>query len=265
MRLIIDSKSIAYRVWYGFPRETPASPYIGFGNALLTLVNKFNPAELHICFDHPVSIKKEWGVGYKANRTPNFELDNFYESLYNKLNEFPLALYKYAGYEADDIIAGLTKGSPYKNVIVTADRDMLVLVNELTYVYFSPSKGRAKLYNLAQIMTEYELTPAQMLVKKILGGDVSDNIKGVKGIGAVYAKHFAGSVKDIYELERKVEKGIITLSRKQPKEVSLQQIKTATALVNFLEIDRFEEKLGVFSINDIYNFIKYIKDINDST
>tara|TARA_Y100000361_G_scaffold65845_1_gene57816 strand:+ start:13 stop:525 length:513 start_codon:yes stop_codon:yes gene_type:complete len=63
---------------------------------------------------------------------------------------------------------------------MSTDKDFLQLVDDRINVY-SPSKK--KLYNTETLKEEYDIHPENFLIYRMVDGDKSDNIPGVKGIG----------------------------------------------------------------------------------
>jgi len=86
--------------------------------------------------------------------------------------------------EADDTIAYIAN-QYYKDVdnkitIVSTDRDFLQLVNDKIQVW-SPTKK--KLYTSERIRDEFGIHPDNYLLYRMMSGDASDNIPGIKGAG----------------------------------------------------------------------------------
>lgn len=84
--------------------------------------------------------------------------------------------------EADDLIAYyvLNKESNEKIVIMSNDRDYTQLISDDVIVYLQDSKTFVNSKNSVQ---ELGFTYKNVLLMKMLCGDVSDNIKGIKGVG----------------------------------------------------------------------------------
>ncbi len=127
---------------------------------------------------------------YKENRRSRVrteeELDNYnyqrtrikqyLEELYVRQGEFEFC-------ESDDSIAYYTQNSPKENkIIYSSDGDLTQLVSENTKIY-NPSHG--KLYNLGDSIVYSHETVHITNVKliKMLCGDPSDNISGIKSMG----------------------------------------------------------------------------------
>ena len=91
------------------------------------------------------------------------------------------------GYEADDVL-GTVAAQMHGQVpvyIITGDRDLLQLVDDNTRVELPARKANAggEVYDAAGVVDYLGVRPDQVVDYKALGGDVSDNIPGVKGIG----------------------------------------------------------------------------------
>ena len=64
--------------------------------------------------------------------------------------------------------------------IMSADKDFMQLVNDRVQIW-SPIKK--KIYGVQDIINEYGIHPTNFIYYRILEGDTSDNIGGVKGVG----------------------------------------------------------------------------------
>ena len=87
--------------------------------------------------------------------------------------------------EADDIIAYFSKVIPKdpldKVFIVSSDKDFIQLVNENVIVYRPMEK---EYYTEQTVIDKYKMSPKNFILHKMLLGDNSDKIKGIKGLGA---------------------------------------------------------------------------------
>lgn len=84
--------------------------------------------------------------------------------------------------EADDLIAYYVnnKEPNERIVIMSNDRDLTQLISEDVIVYI---QGQKKFINTKNHTTEIGYNYQNVLLKKIVCGDASDNIKGIKGVG----------------------------------------------------------------------------------
>lgn len=112
----------------------------------------------------------------------------------NFLPDFGVHSIKVRHYEADDIIYYLVSHTIEPIVIVSTDKDMLQLVNSHVAVW-SPFKSI--LYTKNNFKDEVGLRRSSFIDYRVLVGDSSDNIKGIKGIGEKTAKQLIGQYKTI--------------------------------------------------------------------
>ena len=84
--------------------------------------------------------------------------------------------------EGDDLIAYYCKNKKpnEKILIVSGDRDLTQLINDDICVYATQLKRIITKDNSVELLG---ITHENILIKKIIVGDVSDNIKGIKGVG----------------------------------------------------------------------------------
>lgn len=98
------------------------------------------------------------------------------------LEELFVRVCEYDEVEGDDLIAFYVKNKKDNEriVIVSGDRDLTQLINDEVCVYIPSLKKYISPKNHIQ---ELGYTHENVLIKKILCGDSSDNIKGIKGMG----------------------------------------------------------------------------------
>ena len=127
---------------------------------------------------------------YKENRKSRLRSEeelNSYNYQRDRIKQYLEELYvrqgEYEYCETDDCIAYYSKNSPNENMIVySSDGDLTQLVSENTQIY-NPSHH--KLYNAKDtIMYQHEeVLIENVKVIKMLCGDSSDNISGIKNMG----------------------------------------------------------------------------------
>jgi DNA polymerase-1 len=159
-RVIIcfDGKGGSQRRRKLFPNYK-AQRRMGDGKKRMTRVNSYNNAE-----DERLSMHHQLA-----------RLTEYLETL-------PLDVVIVENIEADDSIAYATEQlfPDSECVIMSTDKDYLQLVSDRVFVW-SPTKK--KYYNKQSLKEEYEIPAYNFLMYKILTGDSSDNIPGIKGIG----------------------------------------------------------------------------------
>lgn len=127
--------------------------------------------------------------GYKANRattTAALEPLRFLTPIREALDAYGIAWVEIDDAEADDVIATLTHRYPDRPVrIMSADQDYYQLLNgDSVRIVNRSRKATARIITDTEIQQRYRVTPAQWPDYRALTGDTSDNLPGVKGIGA---------------------------------------------------------------------------------
>lgn len=216
--LIVDGNSLVNRAYYALPPLRTEEGFFtggihGFLRMLDNMLERENPSHLIITFDTKEKTFRHLKYdGYKANRKgmPD-ELAMQMPVLKEILDALGLARIELPGYEADDLMGTLSaKASEegFHSVILTGDKDTLQLVNESVTVAI-PKKGISTLisYDEKEVVEELGLYPNQVIDEMGLRGDPSDNIPGVKGVGAKTAlKLLEGGrhLEDVYKDPGKV-------------------------------------------------------------
>lgn len=212
--LAIDGNSIVNRAFYGIKQLTTkdgrfTNGIYGFMSIFYKLFEEVEPDGVAVAFDLKApTFRHKMYDGYKANRhgMPP-ELAQQIPVLKELLNALGYKIIQLEGYEADDIlgtVAGMC-GENDECYIATGDRDSFQLIrNNVTVLLPHTKMGRTQteVYDEARLMTEYGVTPLQMIDIKALQGDSSDNIPGVAGVGPKTAGDLVqkfGSVQYIYD------------------------------------------------------------------
>jgi len=200
--LIVDSLNTFLRNFVAVHHLNPSGAHIGglggFLKSIGAAIRDIEPTRVVLVFDgHGGSTNKRYLYPeYKANRhitkISNWDaFDNQEEEseaitnqiirLVDYLKCLPVDIIAIDKIEADDVIGYLATRFPEKVTILSTDQDYIQLVSENISVY-SPIKKTV--YNPAQVIKEYGITPQNFLVSKVILGDKGDNVPGVKGIGA---------------------------------------------------------------------------------
>lgn len=121
--------------------------------------------------------------------------------------------------EGDDLIAYYVKHKKpnEKIVIVSGDRDLTQLISDDVCVYIPSLK---KYISPQNHLKELGFIHENVLIKKILCGDISDNIKGIKGLGEkTFFDLFPKAKTEYYDLDRVISesKELIEERKKEKK------------------------------------------------
>ena len=217
--LLIDGHSMAYRAFYALPAEnfTTASgqhtnAIYGFATMLLSLLSSEKPTHVAVAFDvSRKTFRSEIFPEYKANRakTPD-EFRSQMSYLHELVSAFGITQFEVDGYEADDVIATITKRAEKEGAevfICTGDRDSFQLVNDKTTVLY-PKRGVSDLARMTPdaVQEKYGMSPAQYPDFAALRGDPSDNLPSIPGVGEKTAAKWVVEYGSLQELLSNVDK-----------------------------------------------------------
>jgi DNA polymerase-1 len=194
--LLLDGHSLAYRAFYALPVENFATSsgqhtnaVYGMASMLINLISSEKPTHIAVAFDvSRKTFRSEKFSEYKANRSASpDEFKSQSEFIFKLMDSFGIKRFSLEGFEADDLIATLTKAAEkegFEVLICSGDRDSFQLVtNETTVLY--PKKGVTDLARMTPEAVEekYGLTPKQYPDFAALRGDPSDNLPSIPGVG----------------------------------------------------------------------------------
>lgn len=200
--LIIDGMNTYIRTFSASPALNDNGEHVGgfygFLNTLKNIIKTVNPTRVIIVFDGKGGSQKRKKIysNYKQGRAIKNKLNRVLEMDINEeqkllriqfvrlleyLDCLPVTIMSYDYIEADDVIGFITRDYFKEKVIIYSnDKDYFQLINENVSVYF-PAKF--KLYTKDDIIDEYKILPENFIWQKVIVGDKSDNVNGIKGIG----------------------------------------------------------------------------------
>jgi 5'-3' exonuclease len=188
----------------------------GFLRQILTLSKRFKTNKFLFCWDSRKSFRKLVYPEYKAQRKVSRENHTDEEKrLYKLLLEQMSILrkdilpelgfvnnYMKTGYEADDIIASISKSvNDEEIVIVSTDNDLLQLLNENNCIM-----SDKKIITKSDFEDSWGIHPKSWGDVKAIAGCSTDNVKGIPGVGEKTAvKYIQGNLKKSSKVFRKIE------------------------------------------------------------
>jgi DNA polymerase-1 len=211
--LLIDGHSMAYRAFFALPAENfttaqgqHTNAIYGFATMLISLLKDEKPTHVAVAFDvSRKTFRTDIFPDYKANRakTPD-EFRSQMSYLNDLVTGFGITQFALEGYEADDIIATITKQAEREGaevLICTGDRDSFQLVTEKTTVLY-PKRGVSEMARMTPdaVQEKYGMSPDQYPDFAALRGDPSDNLPSIPGVGEKTAAKWIveyGSLKDL--------------------------------------------------------------------
>ena len=174
----------------------------GFLRSLGTLINAIQPTSMYVVFDGENSsmnrknILSEYKAGRHQSRITNWDIfedvgdehdakvDQIVR-LIDYLKCLPVKTVALDKVEADDIIAHLASKITSNNdnsraFIVSSDKDFIQLASDKICVYRPIEKDY---YTPDTVQKKFNVLPENFILYKVLMGDSSDKVPGIKGLG----------------------------------------------------------------------------------
>ena len=170
---------------------------------LIKLLADERPQGVVVCFDKGVpQFRVDQYAEYKAGRAATPDLFKQQLPLIGEVLEtLRVPAVELEGYEADDLLATLTKHAreeEFEVIIVTGDRDILQLVRDGVSVIMT-RRGISDVirYDAPTVLERYGIPPEKWTDFVALKGETSDNLPGVPGIGDKTAAQLINKYGDI--------------------------------------------------------------------
>ena len=202
--LIIDGLNTFIRVFSVIPTTNEDGIHIGgivgFLRSIGYAINMISPTRVIIVFDgkggsnrrrkiYP-EYKQNRRTKYRVNRSNSFasqddEKMNMVmqiQRVVEYLDTLPVTVLSYDNIEADDTIGYICRQvlTDSQITIMSTDKDFLQLANGRIKIW-SPTKK--KMYDEQAVLDEYGISSHNLIWYRVLDGDKSDNISGVRGLG----------------------------------------------------------------------------------
>jgi DNA polymerase I len=210
--LLLDGHSLAFRAFFALPETLVTSSgqvtnaVYGFTAMLIKLLADERPQGVIVCFDKGVpQFRLDRYAEYKAGRAATPDLFKQQLPLIREvLESLRVPMVELEGYEADDLLATLTRRCREEGVeviIVTGDRDILQLVGDGVSVIMT-RRGISDVirYDAPTVFERYGVTPGKWTDFVALKGETSDNLPGVPGVGDKTAAQLINKYGDIEEV-----------------------------------------------------------------
>ncbi len=254
---MVDASGFIFRAYHALPPLTtskgvPSHAVLGFTRMLLKLIREREPTHLVLCFDKD-SRKGRLQIdpNYKANReAPPADLQSQFSIIRKCADVLNLPIVEVEGWEADDVIATLTKAARAQgwNVnVVTSDKDFLQIWGEGVSLY-DPMKDKA--IDEATCLERYGVKPHQMRDYLALVGDAIDNIPKVPGIGPKTAVELIEKFGTVEELIARVDE-VAKPKIREALKANVESLKRAKVLIGFKDDLPLETDLEKYVRRDI--------------
>jgi DNA polymerase-1 len=259
----------------------------GFLKSIGYAIRLLNPTRCIIVFDGQggsVRRRKIYSE-YKGHRKNKVRLNRIFEEASTNESEsqaisrqlvrvshyidcFPVTTIQMDSVEADDVMAYLALDS-FKNsnvTIMSSDKDFYQIVNERIKIY-SPTKK--KIYGMEDVFSEFGINTKNFVLYRMLDGDPSDNIDGIKGCGIktiikafpFLAENKVHTVQDIFDYSEihknkfKIYESILNNKNIVNRNYDLMQLSETIiatfAQLNIGDILKKKNKLNRFEFNSM--------------
>ncbi len=250
---IIDTFGFFFRNYYALPYLRSSSGFptgllTGFINFIATLQKEHGTDYILFALDSKEkTLRKELAPSYKANRpAPPEDLIRQLPVAISWIEKMGFKQLMMDGYEADDIIGSMVnyaKNNNLKVKIVSHDKDLYQLIDDDIVTLYDPMKKVE--INEEKCKEKFGVKPSQIVDYLAIVGDASDNIPGIKGIGAKGATKLLSEFKNLEEIYQNIDKilNVRTIKLlKESKENAFLSKKLATLysdLITDCNIDEF--------------------------
>lgn len=250
--MLLDTASLYFRAYFGVPESvkapdgTPVNAVRGLLEFIDRLVKDHHPDELVACMD--ADWRPQWRVdlipSYKAHRVaeeraagPDAEeipdtLSPQVPIIEAVLDAVGIARVGVEGYEADDVIGTFTARAKGPVDIVTGDRDLYQLVDDVRGVrvlYPIKGVGTLQITDEAVLREKYGVDGRGYADLALLRGDPSDGLPGVPGIGEKTAAKLLAEFGDLAGIMAAVDDPASKLTPSQRKRLDESRPYVAVA------------------------------------
>ena len=198
--LIFDASNYIFRAFFASPamnnsKGFPTNALHFYTSMILSVIRRIHPDAVALAHEmRGPKFRHALYSEYKAQRGAPPDALVLQFPWFRKITDaLGLHAYDAQGYEADDIIATLTRQARQQDwhvVIATSDKDLMQLVERQNGVdtvclfdAMAKSHEGPHFVTIDDVIARFKVEPARVADVLALSGDTSDNIPGCKGIG----------------------------------------------------------------------------------
>ncbi|MCQ2913569.1 MAG: DNA polymerase I [Alphaproteobacteria bacterium] len=272
--VLVDGSGYIFRAFFAIPRMTrksdglPVNAIYGFCRMLEALKQDLHCTRIAVAFDHSrQTFRQNIYSAYKANRPPVPEdLVQQFPYFRRAVDAFGFTKLEIDGYEADDLLATyakLSKDNGAKVIVVSADKDLMQLMDEGISIY-DPTKKEKPFLDETNVFDKFGVKPNKVIDVQSLCGDTIDNVPGVPGIGPKKASKLInefGSLENLLDNLDSLKAGKDKDNLIANKELALISKKLVT-LKNDINIDIPLDKISPISFDQPEALTEFYKEMN---
>ena len=268
--IIVDISSFIFRAFFAIrpmhtPNGEPVNAVYGTLTMLIKLLSNYSPTHVVLARDLPGgSFRNERYTEYKANRgAPPDDLVPQFAMIEKLIEKMEIPHKAIQRYEADDLIGSFAtqfKDQFDEILIASGDKDLMQFVGDNIKML---DTMKDKTFGREEVFEKMGVWPEQIVDYLSLLGDTSDNIPGVKGIGAKGASKLLDEYKTLDELM----KNISELTNKRAKtalEKNGDDAYLSRDLVNIvtdLDLEMSVDDLS-YTMEGHEGFLDYLDELN---
>ena len=268
--IVVDISSFIFRAFFAIrpmtsPKGVPVNAVYGTLTMLMKLLQNYNPTHVVLARDiKGGSFRNEKYDQYKANRgAPPDDLIPQFALIEELIQKMEIPALGVPNYEADDVIGAFV--TQFKNdfdeiFIASSDKDLMQFID-------GPIKMldtmKDKIYGRDEVFEKMGVYPEQIVDYLSLLGDASDNIPGVKGIGAKGASKLLAEYSTLDEVFKNIElianKRAKTALEKHGQDAKLS--KELVTIVTDLELGFKPDDLK-YTMEGHDGFLEFLDELN---
>ncbi|GMG87005.1 5'-3' exonuclease [Biformimicrobium ophioploci] len=205
--LLVDASVYIFRYYFALPARWQSRTGMdteavqGFTGFLLDLIET-RPARLACAFDESLGscFRNELYPDYKCSRVlPDEALAFQLAACHSMAETLGIACYAHDRYEADDLLASLTRTCASEGpLVVSRDKDLAQLLASGAAGIWDAAAN--EIHDTASTRARFGVAPEQIPDYLALVGDSIDDIPGVPGVGAKTAARLLGHFPDVESL-----------------------------------------------------------------
>jgi DNA polymerase-1 len=204
---LVDLSGYVFRAYHAVPplsnsKGEATHAVMGTVSMIQKVVNDRRPTMLAVAMDcRGPSFRKAIDARYKATRqAAPPDLSGQMARCEQFAKAYNIPIFQSDGIEADDLIAAVVERAVAEGVrvvIVSADKDLMQLVNDHDDRVLMWDSMRDKTYGAPEVEAKFGIPPSQLRDLLALTGDTSDNIPGVPSVGPKTASDLLKEFKTI--------------------------------------------------------------------
>ncbi len=265
--IIVDISNFIFRAFFAIRPltsldGTPVNAVHGVLAMLLKVFKTYTPTHVFIARDTKGgSFRNQLFPEYKANRSePPEDLVPQFDLIKELQLKMGLPFCEHNDFEADDIIGSACiqwKNEFDEIYIASGDKDLMQFVGDNVYML---DTMKDKIYDAASVYEKMGVHPGQIVDYLSIVGDASDNIPGMKGIGAKGAakllEEYGTLEKCIQNKDQLKGKRLVNAFANHVDDALLS--KSLVEIVTDLDLKKKSEetKYSFYPTDELINFLK---------